>query len=148
MSTPDGNEMVLPSGSRTARPFTTSFGPLHTATVVWPILVPIAWLTDASGHVGAPDTCRACTSKSGPTCASSKSPTAWKSYARPATVCAWTSPMVLAAAQFMLAPPTVSSTNIMAGPGDVGIGAGVQKLRLFFSAVKPVATQSGAAVPP
>ncbi len=56
--------------------------------------------------------------------------------------------MVLAAAQFVLAPPMVSSMNIMAGPDAVGIGAGVPKLRLFFSAVKPVATQSGAAVPP
>src|SRR5256885_7011590 len=137
MSTPDGNEMVLSWGSRTPRPSTTSLGPSHTATVVLPILVPIAWLTDAFGHVGAPDTCRACTSKSGPTCASSKSPTAWKSYVKPATVCAWTSPMVLADAQFELAPPTVSSMNLTAGPGGVAGGAGVPKLRLLYSPVKP-----------
>ena len=58
-------------------------------------------------------------------------------YFRPATVCAWTSPMVLAAAQFELAPPTVSSTNRTAGPGGVAAGAGVPKLRLLYSPVKP-----------
>src|SRR5713226_706972 len=56
--------------------------------------------------------------------------------------------MVEAAAQFEVAPPAKLSSKMTAGPGAVAAGAVGPKLRLFFSAVTPAATQLGALLPP
>ena len=54
----------------------------------------------------------------------------------------------IAAAQFDMAPPAVLCWKMTAGPGAVAAGAVGPKLRLFFSAVNPCATQLGAVLPP
>lgn len=112
------------------------------------IRVAIAELTEAFGQVGAPDTCRAWTTKSGSTCANIKSPAAWKSYNSLSKVVIWVSPTVVAAEQKAGAPPAVLSVANSAGPGADALGALGPKLRLLVSPVKPSAWQVGAAVPP
>ena len=56
--------------------------------------------------------------------------------------------MVVAAAQSEAAPPAELSLNSTAGPGWDAVGLVGPKLRLLVSAVKPWATQVGAARPP
>src|SRR5438270_13594958 len=129
-------------------PLTTIRPGTQIATRLAPACTAIALLFVALGHVGAPETWRAWTTKPGPVCAKRKSPDAWKSYSKPLNVVKCVSPMVVAAAQFDGDPPALLSVANSAGPKPETAGGLGPKLRLFISAVKPFAVQIGAFLPP
>src|SRR3954468_1015290 len=76
-SAPFASSNGFPAVTAVVRPFTTKRSGRQTAIRDPPRRAAPELFTDALGHVGAPDTCRVCTSMLG-VLARTKSPAAWK----------------------------------------------------------------------